>query len=358
MVGEQFPAHTRDPLGERGPGSLESGGHDNNVEIVGTPPGRDHRVTVERRERRGFERHRRPHQRRVELVTEKYSLATDFIVRRQSPAEIRIVDLGSQMPQRPGPDLIDVRPEPSTLRKCFVGLGEELFPQAVCVGLHLQLHTLGFAVFPITSRHHIGRAAGEDDELPGTLSEVWRELYRRCPRAHDADACAVDRSVVIPLGGVENLAGECVRTGYLGHERIGQPADRHDEHAGPHLARVGRHEPAELIRKPSSLCHIGVQMQVRRQTLLVHRTGQILVDLRPRREQRGPVTGRPERIRVDMCGYVACDARVMVVPPRAAHRIAAFEDDKALPVGPGQPDTQAESREPGTDDRHVDAVWQ
>mmetsp|Transcript_1343 Transcript_1343/g.3118 ORF Transcript_1343/g.3118 Transcript_1343/m.3118 type:complete len:215 (+) Transcript_1343:787-1431(+) len=161
--------------------------------------------------------------------------------------------------------------------------------------LHVELLLLvapALVVVPQDVRHR----PLEQRQRPCLLGDGGADLYRRGARADDPDALSSEVAGVVPLGGVEDRAGEpAVQPGDVGEFRDVELPDRRDQRLerarDAQLLPVvqGRHVPALGLLVPSRLLDSRVELDVVHQAVHVRGVLEVLADLLAARPLAGPV---------------------------------------------------------------------
>lgn len=140
--------------------------------------------------------------------------------------------------------------------------------------------------------HHPDRGALVDGEVAGGLGKFRDQLHRGGAGADDRDAVAGRVEVVVPGGGVDDLAVEVVDTRDVRGVRLGQEAGRRDQVPRPQGAAVGEVDlPVPGLLVPAGALDTDVEPHVPAHVVLVGDVGGVLLDLgaggRSRRDQFG-----------------------------------------------------------------------
>ena len=112
-----------------------------------------------------------------------------------------------------------------------------------------QLLELGYA--PVAARHHPGRGALIDVEMADGVGDGRADLDRGRAGADQRDPLAGEVGVVVPAGGVEELAAEGLDARDVGQVRLAQRADGADQDVGGEVA-VRWCRPATASRRRPS----------------------------------------------------------------------------------------------------------
>ncbi len=181
-------------------------------------------------------------------------------------------------------------------------------------------------------RHHPDRRALVDRQVGGLLRQFGDQLHRRRAGADDRHAAPPLRIVgVVPVGGVDDLAGEAGDPRDVGHVRLRQEARRGDQVAGAQRVTVGQGHPPDLgLLVPASAFDRRVEPHVPAHVVLVGDVAGVLLDLVAGGEQPRPVRVRLEEVGVGGGGHVDRQAGVVVDVPGPAQVVLAVENDEVL----------------------------
>jgi hypothetical protein len=205
----------------------------------------------------------------------------------------------------------------------------------------------------IELRRHPDRRALVDVEAPDLARDLGDDLDRAGAGADDRDPLAGELIVVVPAGGVDELALEVVEAFEIRRLRVDERADRADHEPGGHLLTVHREPPEVGVLVPGSRGDLAGQADVRSQPVLVDVVVDIGLDLVPLREESRPVVLELVRELVSAGRDVDADAGIRVVAPRAAHVVRALEDREVVHARVEQGGAHPEPADAGADDRDL-----
>ncbi len=210
----------------------------------------------------------------------------------------------------------------------------------------------------VAAREDPRRGALEEVEVAHLGLDLGHELDRRGAGADDRDAAAGQIVFVVPARGVKHRARERVQAREVGDRRIGQRADRRDEHLGGEVAARGPDLPALGVLVPAGLEHLVPVAHVPGDVVAAGDVVDVGLDLGLVGEGAGPSRVLLVRVGVQDAGDVARAAGIAVVTPGAAQVVGPFEHDEVLDPVPAQGDRHAQAREAGAGDRdlHVTGV--
>ncbi|ESU48605.1 hypothetical protein P376_3422 [Streptomyces sp. HCCB10043] len=334
---------------------MEAGAEDDRVDLGLGAVGGDHRGAAYLAEPRGDDVHIGLGERRVVGAGEQDPLAADAVVGGQLGPQGRVLDgprhvgLGYLLHQAQlvgvlgeGADLqLPYAPEQSTA--CGAGGG---YRPVECA--------LGLADGAVHARHDPGRGALEERELRGLRLYRGDDLDRGGAGADHRDALAGQVVVVVPAGGVEDLAGEGVEPGYVGHLGVGERTGGGDDDIRVERGAVGGLDhPVQVLLVPAHQLHLVVQPDMRAEPEGVGDALQVGPDVLLAGEGARPVRIGREGEGVEVGRYVAGAAGIAVVAPGAAHRAGPLQDDEIGDAFAAQPDGGPQAPESGTDHRHT-----
>jgi hypothetical protein len=219
-------------------------------------------------------------------------------------------------------------------------------------------HPLGpFTEARVDLRDHPDRGALVDGEVGGPLGELGNQLHGRRTGSDHRDAASRGVEVVLPLGGVDDLALEVRDAGDVGDGRLRQEARRGDQVTRGEGFTAGQGDPPDArILVPACALDRGVEAHVLADVILVGDVVGVLLDLGARGEQARPVRVGLEEVRVRRGRHVDGQAGVVIDVPRAAQVVLAVEDDEVVKAIPLELDRCADSCEPGSHDDRVESL--
>ena len=202
---------------------------------------------------------------------------------------------------------------------------------------------------------HPRRCSLEHVEVLGFGGERRGDLHTAGTRPNDRYPLAASVVAVIPRVGTQDGAGEVIDSvdvdSGLG---VDIATDRTDHESRRHRRLVfDRQTPDAGGVVPLLLDDFGVGLQMAVQAEPMGGIAQIAVKLRARGEQPGPVGVGCERQLVPQRRNVDGQARVVVVAPRAAEVVAAFQDHEIRDAPLAQQMRRGDPAGPGADDRHL-----
>lgn len=206
----------------------------------------------------------------------------------------------------------------------------------------------------VATGKHPRRGALEDRQLADPGLDRRDDLGGGGAGADHRHALAGQVEVVVPAGGVEDLAGEAAQSGQVGDLRVGERSGGGDDGVGGPLAGRGGDPPAGLLALPAGFQYFGVEAQVGAETEDGGDLFQVGADVRLAGEAARPVGVGREGEGVEVRGNVAGAAGVAVVPPGAADGVRPFQHHEVGDPGATQSDRGAEAAEAGADHRHPD----
>jgi hypothetical protein len=137
---------------------------------------------------------------------------------------------------------------------------------------------------------HPDRRALVDGELGQSVRDGRDQLDCGGAGADDPSALAVEVVVVVPLGGVDDLPAKGVDPLDVRHLRLRQEAGRGEQvRRGDGLAVAHGHDPVRRLLVPAGTLDHLAETHVPLQVVLVGDMRGVLLQLRPGREQPGPV---------------------------------------------------------------------
>lgn len=204
----------------------------------------------------------------------------------------------------------------------------------------------------VEAGHHPGRGALEEGEPADLRLDGRHDLDRGGAGAHHGDALAAQVVVVVPACGVEDLAGEGLKTGDARDLRVGQRPGGGDDDIGGQGAARGLDHPAQVLGVPGHQLDLGAEAQVRAQAEEVGDVLQVGADVPLAGEGARPLGVGRERERVQVGGHVAGAPGVAVVPPGAADLVGPLQDDEVGDPLAAQPHGGPQTAEAGPDHRH------
>ena len=193
-------------------------------------------------------------------------------------------------------------------------------------------------------------------KLLHSFGQFGDDLDGRGSGADDGDAFAGQVDVVIPPGGVEDLALELVETIDVRQCRLGQRTHcRHHEirREGP---RRSAHMPPRLLRVPPDLVNLAAEPVSVEHPMLSRDPLDVRLDLGLFGIRTGPPSVRRERVGIQVRRHIAGRPRVGVHPPGAADIVSPLDHQKVGVPVLLKGDRGAEPGESGADDQHADMV--
>ncbi len=306
--------------------------------------------------------HVRLGERAVVAVGEGGPLTTELVIGSQPAAQVLVangcesVDLG-QVRCR------EVQPvEPTVMDHC--GVDHDLVDRirqpakGALRERHPREQALGaLAEAQVDLRHHPDRGALVHRQVGNLLHQLRDELHGGGTGADDGHPATLERVVVLPVGGMDDLAREAVDPRDLRHLRLRQEARRRDQVARGQRLTVGKGDPPDVgVLVPPRALDDGAEPHVLAHAVLVGDVVGVLLDLRSRREQPRPVRVRLEEVRVRGGGHVYREARIVVDVPGPAEVVLALEDHEVVDAEPLELNGCADSREPGPHDDRVELL--
>lgn len=200
-------------------------------------------------------------------------------------------------------------------------------------------------------RYHPDRRALIHRQVLCVLGQLGDELNGGGAGADQADPVAGGSIAVVPLGGVDDLARERLDAFDIGHLRLREVSGgREQVLAGDGVAGFGGDHPVLMFLIPAGARHRGVETHVLAQVVLVGHVAGVLLQLRARREQPGPVGVGLKRVRVRCRRDVDRQAGVVVDVPRTAKIILAIQDRQIGQAQLLELDCRPHAAETGPDD--------
>ena len=349
-VAEHASLTPADAAAQRQVEDAEAGAEDDRVDRVLGAVGGDQRALADLADRGRDDLDVRLRQRGVPRVRRADALAAERVGGREQRSQLGVRHLAAQVRERRAPR----EREQARVHEAEHGQFTRAVDPAAHRGLRRRqraveaLRARGDGV--VTAREHPGRRALEDGEPAGARLDLGDELDRRGARADDGDPLAGEVVVVVPRRGVERRAPEVLEPGDVGQRRLVQRPGRRDEHLRREGAAARRDPPAAGAGVPVGARDLVPEADPPADARRAGERDEVVLDLAARREQPRPARVRRERQRVEVRGDVARDARVRVLPPRAADLTGLLEHDDVGDAGLAQPDREAQPAEARADD--------
>lgn len=294
-------------------------------------------------------------QRRVVVVGDQHALAAHGVVGRDLGAQHRVLDLaldvtlGHQLGE-----LHHLRGQGEADDAAFEDGVDAAAPELLQQGEALEARAFVFADGAVRLGHDPGRGALVEVELADHLLDLRDELDGRGTGADHGDALARQVVVVVPLLGMEALAGEVLQAIEVGDGRGGQGA-----HAGHHELRgvviTGGvvYVPELFAVAPGHAGDFGAEQGLVLQAVFLPAAFQVALDLFLLGEHPRPVGVRLEGEGVEVRLHVAAAARVVVDAPGAADAGFLLEQEEIVLAFLFQADRHAQAGEAGADDGNL-----
>jgi hypothetical protein len=162
------------------------------------------------RDRSGHDLDVRLRERGIPLVRRQDPLAADAVVRRELPAQLRVLDLLVHVPQRNALEQLADRAVAEQQHERLACPVDRRPHRELGRGKQSVEPLLQAADRAVAVRDHPGRGALEHLEPADLRLDLGDELDRRGAGAHDSHALAGEVVLVVPAGGVEGLALEAL----------------------------------------------------------------------------------------------------------------------------------------------------
>ena len=209
-------------------------------------------------------------------------------------------------------------------------------------------------VFAVETGKHPRGGALIDVQLADGFCQFGNDLDGRGARADDRDPFAGEVVVVVPAGGVEDLALEPVEAVNVRQCRLGERANGRDHEIRRELPLRGAHVPPRLVLVPPDLLNFDSEPMPVEHVVLSGYPLDVGLYLGLFGVRTAPTGVRREREGIQVRRHIAGRARVGVHPPRAADVISPLEHQEVgVPVFL-KGDRGAEPGESGPDDQHAD----
>ena len=159
--------------------------------------------------------------------------------------------------------------------------------------------------------------------------------------------------VMVPAGGMKQLALKILQAGNVGNDWFVQVAGAGHDSAGQVEPIAGLHFPEVFAFPPLGSFHRLIEADVIGNGVALGGVAHIVEDFRLPGEGPAPVRFLGEGIGIQRRGHIAGAARVGVVPPGAAQICGLFQDHKVTEAGFPEANAQANAADAGAHDQDV-----
>ncbi len=229
-VGERAPVLAEDALERGGVGDVEAGGDDDGIDFADGAVLRDHRVGRDLGDAVGHQVDVVLREGGVVVVRDQHALAADLEVRRDLLAQILVLDLAAQVAL--GRELQRLHEDRGLRESDDLALAHPVdagAAQLLEAGEVFERGVLELRVLAVRTGQDPRRRALVHVEVRHLLADGGHDLDGRGAGADDGDALPRQVGVVVPAGGVEDLALEAFDAFDVREGRLAQRADRGDE---------------------------------------------------------------------------------------------------------------------------------